>query len=686
MRTHLIGGLAVACLVSGLAIPAGAVSGPSDWSIPMGAWNYSSSPAVADIDNDGHDEVVIGSREGWLKAIDGDGSLIWHVPVIPHIPAECIAQSTPSPIDSTPAIGDLDGDGTVEIVVGVGSSHDRGSHSGGLVAFSHTGSVEWKWQGNRDYGGVNTFTNDGRCEGVASSPAIGDVDGDGHDDVVFGGFDGRVWALDRNGNTVAGFPFESYDTIWSSPALFDVDNDGAAEIFIGVDSWPGVVSNFHQGGLLRALDVSGGAVTQLWAKYTSDIVASSPAIGDINGDGRAEVVFGTGEYWFVACTHNADPACPTYAWGARDHQKVWAVDALDGTDVSGWPVSANGTVQTAPALGDIDADGQLEVVFGSYDEYVYAYNGDGTRLWATKANTELIQGAGWHYGRRITGHPIIVDLDGDGDLDVAVGNELFVGHHDGRTGHVIGHSGFGQSYITAPAIVHDHGTRYIVQSGFDSGLTSEVVAEVLPGTSAPEFWPQFRRNAKHTGALADAWCDLTVGMTSQFCDVPLGAWYANAVVWAADNNITSGVAPKIFNPGGTVTRGQVVTFLWRIEGSPGGYPNPRFIDVVNGAYYADAVAWAKATGVTTGIGPGMFGPEQSMTRAQMVTMLWRLVGEPGAPPSNFSDVPAGSFFARAVDWAAATGVTNGIGPGIFAPGNNVSRAQLIAMLYRWLNP
>ncbi len=654
------------------------------WSTSLGSWNYQSSPTVADIDNDGDDEIVVGSRDGKLRAFDANGDLLWAADAIPHIPAGCTAQTAASPIDSSPAIADLDDDGTVEIVVGMGTSWNRGGHSGGLIAFSHTGAVEWKWPGNRDYGGVNTFAGDGRCEGVVSSPAIGDVNGDGGLDVVFGGFDGRIWALDSDGATVPGFPFESYDTIWSSPALFDVDNDGAAEIYIGVDSWPGVVSNFHQGGLLRALDVSGGVVRQMWAKLTRDIVASSPAVGDINGDARPDVVVATGEYWHVSCGLGTDPACATYDRNGNDHQRVWAVDALTGEDLAGWPVAANGTVQTAPALGDIDDDGLPEVVFGSYDEWLYAYNGDGTRLWATPASIQGYPGGPFQSGRRMTGHPIITDLDGDGDLDVAVGNELFVGHHDGRTGTVFDYSGFGQSYLNSVAVAVHGGDRYLISSGFDATLTSTIEATPLPGTNGPEGWPQFRLNPAHTGALGESWCDLTTGTIDEFCDVRTGLWYTAAVIWAANDGITTGVLPRLFAPDDVVTRAQAITFLWRLAGSPTGHPGAGFTDVDPSRYYAAAVDWAKATDVTTGVSDTEFGPDQSTTRAQMVTLIWRKDGQRSGPDNPFTDVPSGTFFSEAVDWAASTGLSTGTSPTTFSPHDLVTRAQLITMLYRWV--
>ena len=167
-----------------------------------------------------------------------------------------------------------------------------------------------------------------------------------------------------------------------------------------------------------------------------------------------------------------------------------------------------------------------------------------------------------------------------------------------------------------------------------------------------------------------------------FTDVPADAWYAGAVAWAVEQGITSGTGNGKFSPDGSCTRAQMVTFLWRVNGSPGiGTANP-FSDVSSDAYYYDAVLWAVEQGITGGTGDGKFSPDAPCTRAQMATFLWRVAGSP-TPESGeniFADVPADSWYAQAVQWAYGQKITNGTGGGKFSPDAICTRAQMVQML------
>ena len=170
--------------------------------------------------------------------------------------------------------------------------------------------------------------------------------------------------------------------------------------------------------------------------------------------------------------------------------------------------------------------------------------------------------------------------------------------------------------------------------------------------------------------------------TSPFADVSTDAYYYEAVKWAAENNITGGIGNGLFGPDLTCTRGQIVTFLWRAAGSPEPTALSTFTDVAADAYYAKAVAWAVENGVTTGTGDGKFSPDAPCTRGQAVTFLWRALGQLTGDTASFSDVPADSYFAQAVAWAAANGVTTGVGNNLFAPGGDCTRAQIVTFLWR----
>ena len=171
-----------------------------------------------------------------------------------------------------------------------------------------------------------------------------------------------------------------------------------------------------------------------------------------------------------------------------------------------------------------------------------------------------------------------------------------------------------------------------------------------------------------------------------FYDVPNGAYFYEAVKWAVKNGITTGVGNDLFAPEQPCTRAQIVTFLWRAAGSP----EPKgaasgMTDVVSGSYYEKAVAWAIENGITTGTTTSTFSPDATCTRAQAVTFLARALKAKAASAAEFSDVPTGSYFADAVAWAAANGVTEGIGGGLFGSDNDCTRGQIVTFLYRAYN-
>ena len=170
-----------------------------------------------------------------------------------------------------------------------------------------------------------------------------------------------------------------------------------------------------------------------------------------------------------------------------------------------------------------------------------------------------------------------------------------------------------------------------------------------------------------------------------FTDIPSGAYYENAVIWAADKGITGGTSATTFAPNGICTRAQAVTFLWRAAGSPAPKSMNSFADVPADAYYAKAVAWAVENGITSGTGGGKFSPDATCTRAQIVTFLYRAAGSPAVSGGSvFSDVKAGAYYADAVTWAANKGITGGIGNGLFGSDNNCTRAQIVTFLYRYV--
>ena len=168
-----------------------------------------------------------------------------------------------------------------------------------------------------------------------------------------------------------------------------------------------------------------------------------------------------------------------------------------------------------------------------------------------------------------------------------------------------------------------------------------------------------------------------------FTDVPVDAYFYEAVKWAAEKGITGGVGNGLFAPNQPCTRAQIVTFLWRAAGSPTPKNMSSFADVPADAFYAKAVAWAVENGITGGTGDGKFSPDATCTRAQAVTFLYRASGAPAVSGNAaFSDVATNAYYAAAVKWAEKNGITGGIGGGLFGSDNNCTRAQIVTFLYR----
>ena len=373
--------------------PAGAAAPQPAWEVvleqhagdPTG-WNRSSSPALGDLDGDGVDEIVIGHQDGIVRAFRADGSMLWAAGVAAHPdPIE-----VRSPVDSSPTIADLDGDGTPEIVVGLGSTWVNGRH-GGLVVLDRDGSTRWRWTGNRDFGGPSGPQDDGILEAVFATPAVGDVDGDGRLDIVFGGFDQRIHALDRDGGDVAGFPVDADDTVWSSPALFDVDGDGRQEIFIGGDSARRSAIDID-GGVFRGLDWRDGGVHRP--------VGAAPGGRDRDVEPRHRATStATG-----GPRRSSAPATTGQSTTGRPHSVAasrsvlaWHLD--DGSPVAGWPRPVvDGATKASPAIGDVDGDGRDDVVIGTSAGWVHAWRGDGSPLWQVQPPTDPLPPQQFHAG------------------------------------------------------------------------------------------------------------------------------------------------------------------------------------------------------------------------------------------------------------------------------------------------
>ena len=194
--------------------------------------------------------------------------------------------------------------------------------------------------------------------------------------------------------------------------------------------------------------------------------------------------------------------------------------------------------------------------------------------------------------------------------------------------------------------------------------------------------------ADETSALGHDWhgrdcsrCDAK--FANPFVDVPEDEFYVDPVLWALQEGLTTGTTENTFSPYKNATRGEVVTFLWRAMGEPKAEIANPFNDVTEGDFYYEAVLWAYEQGITTGVEEDRFAPQDECTRAQTVTFLWRTMGKPEAQSeATFADVAPDSYYATAVAWAVENGITFGMGGGYFGVNSTCIRAQIVTFLYR----
>ena len=322
------------------------------WPVRRGS-GYDSSPALGDIDGDGWLDVAIGTNDVSVRVVNAWGE------DLPGWPQRVTSGFDPN---SSPALSDIDGDGYLEVIAGDGA--------GNVYAWNGDGTLLDGWP-------VSTGGS------VFSSAALGDIDDDGKLEVVVGSKDGNVYAWNGDGTLLDGWPVSTGGGVDSSPALGDIDNDGKLEIVVGSDD-----------GNVYAFKGDGTPAAGNWPFSTGGAVNSSPALGDIDGDGELEIAVGS-EDW-----------------------NVYVLDS-DGILLNGWPVSPEAAIITSsPILGDIDGDGELEIVIGinhsGPDENQFqAFNSDGT----------VVDGWPLGAGGAVKSSPVMGDIDNDGALEIVVGSD-----------------------------------------------------------------------------------------------------------------------------------------------------------------------------------------------------------------------------------------------------------------------
>ena len=318
--------------------------------IPMVGFPFStdgdirSSPAVADVDNDGNYEIIFGSNDGKLYILSTNGS-------------QELGYTQSGIINGSPAIVDLDLDGDYEIVF---TMYDGVNSAGEVYAIHHDGND------------VDGFPVD-LDEKMMVGAAVGDLEGDGSNDIVVCTWDDNIYAIDNTGAIKDGFPFTSTRRFNAPPTLVDLDGDGDLEIVAGNDS-----------GLLHVLHHDG---TEMTSYDVGDDIRGGISVADLNDDGSYELLFA----------------------GYDDMIHVW--NPMDGVELDGWPVDMEYNSLTEPVTADLDNDGDLEVVAAMKSGMVYVFHHDAT----------LFNNFPTNLSGNIESSPAIGDLDGDGDYEIAFG-------------------------------------------------------------------------------------------------------------------------------------------------------------------------------------------------------------------------------------------------------------------------
>jgi hypothetical protein len=485
-----------------------------------------STVAAADFNGDGYKEIVAGGSDGMLYVVSTSDGGSWGPVWSRQANDDINAAGPPNPntenyVQASPAIADLDNDGHLDIVVAMGPdvhNPDLSKHrNGGILVYRYNSEWDFAVTTPSTYDAVSGKCNDGGwpqpCidqvgwppsgysgqdgywDPIVTTPALGDLDGDGDLEIVFEGIDRRIHAWHHDGTVVESWPVSQFDgdDLWrggmSSPALGDIDDDGLPEVVVGTMS---PMVNGQQGKNATLWAINGDStVVPGFPIQTEQVLHSSPALGDIDGDGHLEIVIGTG-------------------WGTPGRENIVYAFNHDGTPLPNWPQETVGVTYAPPALGDIDNDGELEIVIGTGNLFdatsggsLHAWNADGSPVpgFPIKVTQRIGPLSNMPHS------PVLADFDGDGTVEILVVPHgewgVIIVEPDGSAQDNVSHS----SYVVllgSPIVddVDNDGLLEIVTGGGHFlndmhaaiGIWNEsgAVTSALP-------WPMFRHNVARTG-------------------------------------------------------------------------------------------------------------------------------------------------------------------------------------------
>lgn len=459
-----------------------------------------SSPTVVDLDDDGVPEIVFGTEGGRVVVVNANGTLKWSY------------LTGSAPVQSKAAVADIDGDGDLEVVVGAGSGAVFG---GGIYVIDSAGQLKCSF----------TALNPQFPKGMYSSPAVGRLDPSTPDkmQIVVGSFDFRFRTLRHDCSVWWEMGVFEYvvDTIWSSPSIVDLDRNGTLDIVIGADSnlhnLPGII--LPNGGMLRAIHGNGSGDLPGFPLLFDDVIYSSPAIGDLLGNGQLGIAVGSGRCWDM-------PSCAV----VQPVTKQFLAYTATGQALPNWPRPTPGEASrtASPALAKFAGINGLVSIINTMrnddvNGVVHAFQPNGAELpgWPVQPNIPAdCAGNSFHYGTQAS--PVVANLLGDSDPEIVLpsANEMVIWRRDGQqltapTGCPIpagtlnlstNSDGFFNS--AAIADLDGNGKLEVIGAGTNSNVPGHsgsfvtIYAWTFQNSVAdPRYmdWPMFRRDAVNSG-------------------------------------------------------------------------------------------------------------------------------------------------------------------------------------------